>query len=157
MAAFLLALPNRDARLGLLLGPIALVAMLVGYDLATIARGNAVSTSTVVFWGAAAVVVGPVLGVGAAWARGRDPRRVAIGVAPLAGILIGEAVHGLTAIADTTYGPYWVGQAAIGIALIAWVGVRTRSAVAAILCAALAAAVAAAYVVALSGDLLGRL
>ena len=101
------ARPPQSARHGsaCLLGPIALLAMLAGYDLATLVRGGAVSTSTVVFWGAAAVVVGPVLGVGAAWARDRDPRRVAIGVAPLAGILIGEAVHGLTAIADTHVRP----------------------------------------------------
>ncbi len=45
VAAFVLALPNRQTRLGLVLGPIALLAMLAGYDLATIARGNAVSTS----------------------------------------------------------------------------------------------------------------
>ena len=157
LAAFLLALPNRTTRLGLLLGPIALLAMLAGYDLATLVRGGAVSTSTVVFWGAAAVVVGPVLGVGAVWARDRDPRRVAIGVAPLAGILIGEAVHGLTAIADTTYGPYWVGEAVVGLLLVAWVGARTRSAIAVLACAALAAAGAALIVAALSGDLLSLL
>ena len=153
VAAFLLALPNRAARLGLVLGPLALLGMLAGYDLTTLARGNAVSTSTVVFWGAAAVVVGPVLGLGATWARDGDPRRVAIGVAPLAGILIGEAIHGLTAIADTTYGPYWVGEAVVGLALIAWVGARTRSATAVLLCAALAGAIAAAFVAAYSGDL----
>ena len=157
VAAFVLALPNRRPRLGLLLGPIALLAMLAGYDLATLARGGAVSTSTVVLWGAAAVVVGPVLGVGAAWARDRDPRRVAIGVAPLAGILIGEAVHGLTAIADTTYGPYWIAEAVVGLALVAWVGARTRSAAATLLCAALAAVGAAVIVAALSGDLLSLL
>ena len=157
VAAFALALPNRQTRLGLVLGPIALLAMLAGYDLATVARGNAVSTSTVVFWGAAAVVIGPVLGVGAAWARGRDPRRVAIGVAPLAGILIGEAIHGLTALASSTYGPYWIGEAFVGIALVGWIGVRTRSVEALLLGAGLAALIAFAFVVAYSGDLLALL
>ena len=45
-----------------MLGPIALLAMLVGYDLSTVVRGGAVSTSTVVFWGAAAIVVGAGVG-----------------------------------------------------------------------------------------------
>ncbi len=156
-AAFLLCLSNRNPRIGLVLGPIALVAMLAGYDLMTVVRGNAVSTSTVVFWGAAAIVVGPVLGVGATWVRDRDPRRVAIGIAPLAAILVGEAIHGLTAIADTTYGPYWVGEGVLGLALIAWVGAHTRSVAATLLCAALTALGAATIVVALSGNLLGLL
>jgi hypothetical protein len=131
--------------------------MLAGYDLATIMRGNAVSTSTIVFWGAAAIVVGPVLGVAAAWARGNDPRRIAAGVAPLAGILVGEAVHGLTAIASSTYGAFWGGEAVLGIVLVGWVGVRTRSIAATLLCAGLAAVVAVAFVVAYSADLLGLL
>ncbi len=156
-AAFLLALPNRRPRLGLVLGPIALAAMLVGYDLATLARGFPVSSSTIVFWGLAAVVVGPVLGVGAAWARGAEPRRVALGVAPLAGILIGEAVYGLTFVADTTDARYWIGQAVVGVVAIAWVGARTRSLKATLLCAACAGAMAAAFVAAYSGNLLALL
>ena len=82
---------------------------------------------------------------------------MAVGVAPLAAILVGEAIYGLSAIADTTYGPYWVGEGIVGVALVAWVGVRTRSAVATILCAALTALGAAVIVVALSGNLLGLL
>ena len=127
LAAFLLCLANRNPRLGLVLGPVALAAMLLGYDVATVVRGFAVSRSTIVFWGLAAVVVGPVLGVGAAWARGTDPRRVALGVAPIAGILVGEAIYGLTSIADATFGPYWVAQAVVGLAAIGWVALRTRS------------------------------
>jgi hypothetical protein len=156
-AAFLLALPNRRPRLGIILGPIALGAMLAGYDLATVARGFAVSSSTIVFWGLAAVVVGPVLGVGAAWARGPEPRRVALGVAPLAGILIGEAIYGLTFVADTTDARYWIGQAIVGVVAIAWVGSRTRSVAATLLCAACAGAIAAAFVAAYSGNLLALL
>ena len=128
--------------------------MLAGYDLATLARGFAVSTSTIVFWGLAAVVVGPVLGVGAAWARGTDPRRVALGVAPLAGILIGEAAYGLTVVAGSTDPRYWIGQAIVGAVAIAWVGVRTRSLVSILLCALAAAAIAVMFGAAYSGDLL---
>ncbi len=153
-AAFLLALPNRRPRLGLLLGPIALAAMLAGYDLATLARGFAVSSSTIVFWGLAVVVVGPVLGVGAAWARGAEPRRVALGVAPLAGILIGEAVYGVTVVADTTDVRYWIGQAIVGVVAVAWVGARTRSPSATLLCGVCAGAIALAFVAAYSGNLL---
>ena len=35
LAAFLLCLANRNPRLGLVLGPVALAAMLLGYDVAT--------------------------------------------------------------------------------------------------------------------------
>ena len=156
-AAFLLCLSNRNPRLGLVLGPIALAAMLAGYDLATVVRGFPVSRSTILFWGLAAVVAGPVLGVGAAWARGDDPRRIALGVGPLAGILVGEAFYGLTVVAETTYGPYWVAQAIVGFACVAWVAARTRSLTATLACAAVAAVVAAAFVVAYSGDLLALL
>lgn len=153
-AAFLLALPNREVRLGALLGAVALGAMLAGYELATIARGFGVSRSVLVFWALAAVVVGPVLGVGAAWVRGDDSRRIALGVAPLGGILIGEAIYGLTLVADTTFGPYWVVQAIVGLGCVGWVGVRTRSLPTTLACATVTAVVATAFVVAYSGNLL---
>jgi hypothetical protein len=156
-AAFLLALPNRSPRLGIVLGPLALAAMLAGYALATFVRGFPMSTSTVVFWTLAAVVVGPVLGVGAAWARGGDPWRVALGAAPLTGILLGEAAYGLTVIADTTSPVYWVVQGVAGAACLLAVAIRTRAVGPTALAVVIAAALAIAFVGVYSGDLLALL
>jgi hypothetical protein len=76
------------------LGFVALAAMLLGYQVATELRGYATGTSIWLFWGVAAIVAGPALGVAAAWVRGRDPRRIAFGAAVIAGVLIGEGVYG---------------------------------------------------------------
>ena len=70
LAAFLLALVDRVPWRGAILGALALAAMVVGYAVVTQVRGFPVSTRLVVFWGLAAVTVGPALGVGAAWTRG---------------------------------------------------------------------------------------
>ena len=110
LCAFALALLERDPRRAALVGFASLVAMLVGYALATELRGYPVGTSMFVRWGAAAVIAGPALGVGAAWLRGPDPLRAAAGVAPIAGILLGEGLYGLTVVAATTSVAYWIGE-----------------------------------------------
>jgi hypothetical protein len=78
-------------------------------------------------WGAAAVIAGPALGVGAAWLRGPDPRRAAAGVAPIAGILLGEGLYGLAVVAATTSVAYWIGELVLGLAVVVLAAVRIRS------------------------------
>jgi len=89
LGAFALALLERDPRRAALIGFASLIAMLAGYALATELRGFPVGTSMFGRWGAAAVIAGPALGIGAAWLRGPAPLRAAAGVAPIAGILLG--------------------------------------------------------------------
>ena len=148
-AAFVLALWLGDRQLvrGAVCASVAMLAMLVGYDLMTIARGFSISVSMGLFWAAAAVVVGPALGVGAAWVQGRERLRVAAGVAPIAGIAIGEGAYGLTIISETTPAAYWTAQIVLAVGAIAWVGVRTRSAASAVVSIVLTAVVAAAFYV----------
>ena len=67
LTAFGLAATNRNSRLGALLGASALFAMVLGYALVSEQRGYPSGSRLVVFWGAAAVVVGPAIGVAAAW------------------------------------------------------------------------------------------
>ena len=127
LCAFLLALLERDPRRAALVGFASLVAMLVGYALATELRGYPVGTSMFVRWGAAAVIAGPALGVGAAWLRGTDPLRAAAGVAPIAGILLGEGLYGLTVVAATTSAGYWVGEVVLGLVVVALAAIRLRT------------------------------
>jgi hypothetical protein len=132
-------------------GFLALLAMLAGYDLLTVVRGFAISGSMAVFWGAAALVAGPALGVGAAWYRGTHPHRRAAAVALIAGITIGEAAYGLTVISGSTSGTYWTAQAALGaVAVVATITGLRRAPAAAAVCVALTAVVAVAFLVAYS-------
>jgi hypothetical protein len=127
LGAFALALFERDPRRAALVGFASLVAMLAGYALATEFRGYPVGTSMFVRWGVAAVIAGPALGVGGAWARGPNPLRAAAGVAPIAGILLGEGLYGLTVVAATTSVGYWIGELALGLAVVALAAIRLRS------------------------------
>ena len=93
LAAFLLALVDRVPWRGAILGALALAAMVVGYAVATQVRGFPVSTRLVVFWGLAAVTVGPALGVGRL-DRGPDRMRRALAAGLLGGIRSGRASTG---------------------------------------------------------------
>lgn len=64
------------------------------------------------------VAVGPFVGVATAWLRAVRPWQAALGTALLAGIGVGEAVYGLTAVADTTSPVYWVLIGAAAVALL---------------------------------------
>ena len=157
LAAFALALTDREPRRAALLGALALAAMLAGYAVATALDGNVLSTRANVFWGAAAVVVGPVLGVGAAWLRGSSPVLAGLGISPIAGILIGEGIYGLTVIADTTPAAYWAAQMVVGSLLLIAVAAHLRVLRAIVLMCAATAVVAAAFYVVYSGNLLSLL
>ena len=125
--AFALALLERDPRRAALVGFASLAAMLAGYALATELRGYPVGTSMFVRWGAAAAIAGPALGVGAAWLRGPDPLRAAAGVAPIAGILLGEGLYGLTVVAATTSVGYWIGELVLGLVVVVLAAIRIRT------------------------------
>ena len=115
LAAFAIGSTMRPAWLGAVLGALALFAMVIGYALASEVSGHAAGTRLVLFWGAAAVVVGPAVGIAATWFRGGNQSRVAVAAGVIAGILAGEAVYGLTFIAATTPIVYWAGQLVIGL------------------------------------------
>jgi hypothetical protein len=127
LCAFALALMERDPRQAALIGFASLISMLAGYALATELRGFPVGMSVFGRWGAAALIAGPALGVGAAWLRGSDPVRAAAGVAPIAGILLGEGLYGLTVVADTTPIVYWISEVVVGLALVALAAIRIRT------------------------------
>ena len=128
LCAFVIAMVQRKPQSAALAGFVSLVAMIAGYALATELLGYpAGAVSLFVRWGAAAVVAGPALGVGAAWLRGPNGLRRAVGIAPIAGILLGEGLYGLTVVAATTSVGYWIGQVAVGLAAVVLAAVRLRN------------------------------
>ncbi|WP_406690950.1 DUF6518 family protein [Saccharopolyspora sp. ID03-671] len=122
LLAFLLALPAPTALTGALCGCTGLVGMLAGYVATDLARGYPSSTGLLVFWGAAAVLVGPLLGLGAQWWR--RGTRAALGLSAPCGVLLGEAGYGLTVLAASTDPRYWWGQAVLGVLLLGAGAVR---------------------------------
>lgn len=133
VAAFVLVLPARRveqarvAALSMALAVVAMLAMLAGYYLTAELRGFGTSSSSVLFWVAAAVVAGPVVGATAAALRpGADSRRAALGAGAVAGILVGESAYGLVVVGDTTEPDYWVIQAVAGLAFVVVAGLRRR-------------------------------
>lgn len=154
LAAFALALGNRQPRRGALLGFASLASTLAGYAMTSTMRGNPVGPSLVLFWGVASVVVGPVLGVGAAWVRGSGPTRVAAGGAAIAGILVGEGAYGLTVIGTTTPAGYWIAQIVVGLGIVVAISVRRLGSLQpAAICVAFMAVVAAALYISYSANL----
>ncbi|TDD81952.1 hypothetical protein E1202_28155 [Saccharopolyspora karakumensis] len=119
LPAFLLALPAPTAVSGAACGSGALLSMLTGYVLTDLLRGYPASTGLMVFWSAAALIAGPLLGVGAQWLRRRAGTRAALGLSALCGVLIGEAGYGLLVISQSTSPVYWWGQGLIGVLLLA--------------------------------------
>lgn len=92
LVAFLLALLATSAPLAALCGALALLGLLAGYILGAGIMGNPSSSSLLIFWGLAAVVVGPLLGLAAHWVRFGRATLAAIGAGGLSGVLIGEGV-----------------------------------------------------------------
>ncbi len=64
LLAWLLATSERSAAL---IGSLALLALLVGYVLGANARGYPSGTSLIAFWSAAALLAGPLVGIGGYW------------------------------------------------------------------------------------------
>jgi FtsH-binding integral membrane protein len=120
------ALAWRAPRGRPVVGALALAALLAGYVACSAVRGYPSSTALLLFWGLASVLVGPVLGVAAGWVRGTDGIRPALGAAVPAGVLVGEAVYGLTVVADSTSGGFWVAEGIVGLALVAVLAYRGR-------------------------------
>ena len=128
VCAFVITMVERKPQWAAMAGFVSLVAMIAGYALAIELLGYpAGAASLFVRWGAAAVVAGPALGVGATWLRGPNGFRRAFGIAPIAGILLGEGLYSLTVVAATTSVGYWIGELAVGLVAVVLAAVRLRN------------------------------
>ena len=128
VVGFVLAGLGRRPRDGAILGAAALAALDAGYYLTASERGFPAGASSVAFWVLAALVVGPVLGIGACWLDARHPARRACAVAVLPTVLVLEGVRSFVRIGDTTYRPYWVAETALGLLLAAVLATWARRA-----------------------------
>lgn len=124
LVAFLLAMLTTSPLAAGVAGALSLAALLGGYIVGAELRDFPSSTSMIVFWGAAALLAGPLLGLGGFWVKHRRGLPAAVGVSAMSGVLIGEGAYGLAYVADTTYPPYWWGSIGVGLALFLVVAVR---------------------------------
>lgn len=97
------------------LGATSFVLLTLGYAAAAPLRDLYYDPTMFVLVG---VVVGPFVGIATAWLRSERPWQAALGTALLAGIGVGEAVYGLTVVAETTSPVYWVLIGAAGLVLL---------------------------------------
>ncbi|MFE5335158.1 DUF6518 family protein [Isoptericola sp. NPDC056573] len=127
------------------LGAASFVLLVLGYTFAADLRGFVYRP---LLFSVVGVVVGPIVGVAAAWLR-RPGTRAALGTALLAGVGVGDGVYGLTTVADTTGATYWVAIGVVAVVLLASMLARSlRGALAVATAVAGTAVVAALFVVA---------
>lgn len=123
LAAFLLALLGPRRWVSVAIGALALAAMVLGYDLASMLRGYGVAVFYTLFWGAAAVTIGPLLG----WAADAVRRRTwwaPVGAGLMSGVLVGDGANGLLTLLETTSPVYWSLSVGAGLVLLGWACVR---------------------------------
>lgn len=99
----------------------------------------------------AASLAGPPLGLAASWTRSSDPWRRGAGIGVIPGVLVGEALHGLVRVADTTSPGYWTVELVLGVVVLAVAAARGRR-VAVVLAAMAVTATVAAVVFAVGGS-----
>lgn len=137
--------------LSAVLGMVGFVLLVEGYRLVSEWRGYDYGEPFTGIFTIIGIVTGPIVGAAAALVRHPTPLWRGIGIAPVAAVLIGEGIYGLTVVADTTSPVYWVVQLVIGIVLTLVVILRPRMPVPiAALTLGLVAAGSAAFVAAYS-------
>jgi hypothetical protein len=114
--AFLLAGVARRTWTAALVASSALLALVAGYYLTAGLRGFAVGVAGVGFWAVAALLAGPVLGVGRCW-LGADGARRVLGALVLPVLLVAEGTYGLLVVAATTSAAYWSTEVVVGLVL----------------------------------------
>lgn len=148
VTVLLLAWARASTPLAAALGAASFVVLTVGYSASAHLQGLSYDPTVFVVVG---VVVGPFVGVATSWLRADSEWRTAAGTALLAGIGLGEAFYGLTAVAETTSPVYWstIGVVALGLLVVMLVR-RIRSTLARGAAVVGAAAVAGAFLSAYS-------
>jgi hypothetical protein len=117
LVAFAVALSARSIGESLVLAVVCLVALVMGFYLAEALRGWPVSRHQVEFWIVTSVIMGPLIGLASGLLRHAERAAGALGAGILGGLVVGEAVHGLSALALSSPARYWDAQIALGIGL----------------------------------------
>jgi hypothetical protein len=121
---FAVYLSRARLPLAVILGIASFILMNETYGRVSELRGYASPGGMSSMWNYIAVIVGPIVGIAAAWLRSPQPWLVAVGAAAPAAVFIGEGYYGLTAIAETTSPVYWWLQIAAGVTIVAVVSLR---------------------------------
>lgn len=129
--------------LGAALGLAGFVVMLQAYSVVSTLRGSPDERGFGDVWILISLVAGPTIGLATTWLRERRRVLAAIGAGVIAAALLGESIYGLTVVAATTSGVYWVLQILAALALLTASTVRTLRAPGPILVATGVAAVGA--------------
>lgn len=112
--------------LSAVLGAVCFVLLVEGYRLVSGWRGFDYGEPFTGMFTIIGVLAGPDVGAAAALVRHPSPAWRGLAIAPVASVLIGEGVYGLTVVADTTSPVYWVVQIVIGAVLTLVVILRPR-------------------------------
>jgi len=112
--------------LSAVLGMVSFVLLVEGYRLVSGWRGFDYGEPFTGMFTIIGLLAGPVVGAAAALVRRRRELWRAVGIAPVASVLVGEGVYGLTVVGDTTSPVYWIAQLVIGIVLTLVVIARAR-------------------------------
>jgi hypothetical protein len=117
LVAFAVALTARRMGESVMLAVVTLLALVVGYYIGEAHRGWSVSHHQVELWSTASVAVGPLVGLAAGWLRHAGRKAGALGAGVLGGLLVGEAVYGLTVLKFSSPADYWYVQIVLGVGL----------------------------------------
>lgn len=104
--------------LAAVLGIVSFVLLTEGYRLVSGWRGFYYAEPFQDTFTIIGLFAGPVIGLSASFVRWAPGSWKPFAVAPVAAVLIGEGVYGLTVVADTTSPVYWIVQGLLGAALL---------------------------------------
>ncbi len=138
LTVLLVAATRPSLALGAVLGVASFVALVLGYTVASELRGLAYDP---LLWSMVGVVAGPFVGLAAAALVGPRAGVAALGAGTLAGVLVADAIYGLTVVSSSTSPVYWTLCLVAGAALVTVTAVRLRTRAAAAVAVAGAAAV----------------
>jgi hypothetical protein len=116
LIAFIVALTGRGKWESLMLAVVTLLTLVLGFYVVEAGRGWAVSRHQVAFWSIASVAIGPLVGMAAGSLRSNGSTTAALGAGALGGLLVGEAVYGLTELRFSSPAEYWHAQLVFGAA-----------------------------------------
>lgn len=133
---------------GAALGLVSFVLLVEGYRIVSGWRGYHYAEPFQDTFTIIGVLAGPIVGLSAALVRSGPAWWKPLAAAPVAAVLIGEGVYGLTVVAASTSPVFWSLQMVLGVALVVATAVATRPRVTPIVLGSLAAVGGAAAFVA---------
>jgi hypothetical protein len=115
---------------GAVLGLLSFVLLVEGYRVVSGWRGYYYAEPFQDTFTIVGVLAGPIVGLSAALVRSGPVSWKPLAAAPVAAVLIGEGIYGLTVVATTTSPVYWTLQIVLGVALVTAAAVAARPRVA---------------------------